>query len=103
MFGFIHSSVMEWLIARHVAATIEAPVALSRRPLSPLTVEFLCDLADVRALRAWALLATRPRTTCPGPTPSRSRPGCAPRPGPTCAARTSRARTCPRGTCRRST
>lgn len=53
MFGFIHSSVMEWLIARHVAATIDAPVALSRRPLSALTVEFLCDLADVRALRAW--------------------------------------------------
>ncbi|MFG1961129.1 TIR domain-containing protein [Nonomuraea sp. NPDC049028] len=53
MFGFIHSSVMEWLIARHIAATIEAPVWLSRRPLSALTVEFLCDLADVRALRAW--------------------------------------------------
>ncbi|MFG1680212.1 TIR domain-containing protein [Nonomuraea sp. NPDC049269] len=53
MFGFIHSSVMEWLIARHVAATIEAPLVLSRRPLSALTVEFLCDLADIRALRAW--------------------------------------------------
>ncbi|HUR05719.1 MAG TPA: TIR domain-containing protein [Nonomuraea sp.] len=53
MFGFIHSSVMEWLIARHIAATIEAPLVLSRRPLSALTVEFLCDLADIRALRAW--------------------------------------------------
>ncbi|TXK41803.1 TIR domain-containing protein [Nonomuraea sp. C10] len=53
MFGFIHASVMEWLIARHVAATLEAPAVLSRRPLSALTVEFLCDLADVRALRAW--------------------------------------------------
>src|SRR5690606_18072928 len=53
MFGFIHTSVMEWLIARHVAATMDAPAALSRRPLSALTVEFLCDLADVRALRAW--------------------------------------------------
>ncbi|MFC7587374.1 TIR domain-containing protein [Nonomuraea antimicrobica] len=53
MFGFIHASVMEWLIARHIATTVDNPVLLSRRPLSALTVEFLCDLADVRALRAW--------------------------------------------------
>ncbi|MEV5324024.1 TIR domain-containing protein [Nonomuraea sp. NPDC052634] len=53
MFGFIHTSVMEWLIARHIAATMDGPELLSRRPLSALTVEFLCDLADVRALRAW--------------------------------------------------
>ncbi|MEV4070307.1 TIR domain-containing protein [Nonomuraea fuscirosea] len=53
MFGFIHASVMEWLIARHIATTLDNPVLLSLRPLSALTVEFLCDLADVRALRAW--------------------------------------------------
>ncbi|MFC4119659.1 TIR domain-containing protein [Nonomuraea zeae] len=53
MFGFIHASVMEWLIARRIAATLANPVLLSRRPLSALSVEFLCDLADVRALRAW--------------------------------------------------
>lgn len=53
MFGFIHASVMEWLIARHVAATLDDPLLLTLRPLSALTVEFLCDLADVRALRAW--------------------------------------------------
>ncbi|MGW0802844.1 WD40 domain-containing protein [Nonomuraea sp. NPDC002799] len=53
MFGFIHASVMEWLIARHIAATLDNPVLLARRPLSALTVEFLCDLADVAALRAW--------------------------------------------------
>lgn len=53
MFGFIHSSVGEWLIARHIAATLDNPVMLARRPLSGLTVEFLCDLADVRALREW--------------------------------------------------
>ncbi|MEV4171502.1 TIR domain-containing protein [Nonomuraea sp. NPDC049709] len=53
MFGFIHASVMEWLIARHIATTLDSPLLLSRRPLSALTVEFLCDLADVRALRAW--------------------------------------------------
>ncbi|MEZ7128381.1 TIR domain-containing protein [Nonomuraea sp. AD125B] len=51
MFGFIHASVMEWLIARHLAAGDLA--LLARHPLSSLTVEFLCDLADVRALRAW--------------------------------------------------
>ncbi|WP_043638857.1 TIR domain-containing protein [Nonomuraea candida] len=54
MFGFIHASVMEWLVARHIATTLDHPALLSRRPLSALTVEFLCDLADVRALRAWA-------------------------------------------------
>ncbi|MEU6778840.1 TIR domain-containing protein [Nonomuraea angiospora] len=52
MFGFIHASVMEWLIARHIA--LDNFALLSRRPLSALTVEFLCDLADVRALHAWA-------------------------------------------------
>ncbi|MDP4508464.1 WD40 domain-containing protein [Nonomuraea turcica] len=51
MFGFIHASVMEWLIARHIA--VDDVTLLSRRPLSALTVEFLCDLADVRVLRAW--------------------------------------------------
>ncbi|TMR98161.1 TIR domain-containing protein [Nonomuraea basaltis] len=51
MFGFIHASVMEWLIARYIA--LENIALLSRRPLSALTVEFLCDLADVRKLRAW--------------------------------------------------
>ncbi|MEW9548547.1 TIR domain-containing protein [Nonomuraea sp. NPDC050783] len=56
MFGFIHTSVMEWLIARHLARGNLA--LLARRPLSALTVEFLCDLADVRALRAW--VATPP-------------------------------------------
>ncbi|SNS10023.1 WD40 repeat [Streptosporangium subroseum] len=60
LFGFIHSSVMEWLVARHIAATLEEPVTLTLRPLSQLTVEFLCDLADVRACQAWAarVLAT---------------------------------------------
>ncbi|MBN6054039.1 TIR domain-containing protein [Nonomuraea sp. RK-328] len=53
MFGFIHSSVMEWLVAKHVADTLDDPVTLARGPLTPLSVEFLCDLADVRALRAW--------------------------------------------------
>ncbi|SDG03924.1 WD40 repeat [Sinosporangium album] len=54
LFGFIHSSVMEWLVARHIAEIIDDPLPLTRRPLSQLTVEFLCDLTDVAACRAWA-------------------------------------------------
>ncbi|WP_031159923.1 TIR domain-containing protein [Streptosporangium roseum] len=54
LFGFIHSSVMEWLVARHIAMTFADPATLARRPLSQLTVDFLCDLADVRACQAWA-------------------------------------------------
>ncbi|WP_131742865.1 NACHT and WD40 repeat domain-containing protein, partial [Actinomadura roseirufa] len=57
LFGFIHASVMEWLVARHIArefAADPAPASLGRRPLSQLTVDFLCDLADTRACREWA-------------------------------------------------
>ncbi|GAA3313983.1 TIR domain-containing protein [Nonomuraea dietziae] len=53
LFGFIHASVMEWLIARHIAASLPDSSLLARRPLSALTVEFLCDLADVRATQSW--------------------------------------------------
>ncbi|MFC4532916.1 TIR domain-containing protein [Sphaerisporangium dianthi] len=52
LFGFIHSSVMEWLVACHIARTLGEP--LSRRALSPLIVDFLCDLADTGPLQAWA-------------------------------------------------
>ncbi|RKT83471.1 WD40 repeat [Saccharopolyspora antimicrobica] len=56
-FGFIHSSVMEWLVARSIATSLNsgstAPSQLVRRPLSQLTVEFLCDLADTRACQGW--------------------------------------------------
>ncbi|MEU5879742.1 TIR domain-containing protein [Spirillospora sp. NPDC047279] len=57
LFGFIHGSVMEWLVARHIAAEFARdapPRALSTRALSQLTVDFLCDLADTRALQRWA-------------------------------------------------
>ncbi|MFD1937690.1 TIR domain-containing protein [Nonomuraea mangrovi] len=53
MFGFIHASVMEWLIARQIAASLPDSALLSRRPLSALMVEFLCDLADTRAAQGW--------------------------------------------------
>ncbi|MFI0481644.1 pentapeptide repeat-containing protein [Actinomadura sp. 9N215] len=57
LFGFIHTSVMEWLVARHIAdefAKGAAPSALGRRALTQLTVDFLCDLADTRACQEWA-------------------------------------------------
>ncbi|MEU8899757.1 TIR domain-containing protein [Nocardia sp. NPDC048505] len=58
LFGFIHSSVTEWLVANHIAGQFRggavAPPQLAARPLSQLTVDFLCDLADHRAAGAWA-------------------------------------------------
>ncbi|TDC85003.1 TIR domain-containing protein, partial [Actinomadura sp. 7K507] len=57
LFGFIHTSVMEWLVARHIAdefARGEAPAALAGRAMSQLIVDFLCDLADTRACQEWA-------------------------------------------------
>jgi WD40 repeat protein len=62
MFGFIHSSVAEWLVASEIAARLgtgqlgqdPGAVALGRRPLSQLTTDFLCDLAAPLALRGWA-------------------------------------------------
>ncbi|MFC9895887.1 TIR domain-containing protein [Nocardia sp. NPDC127579] len=58
LFGFIHSSVTEWLVANHIAGQFKggtaAPPQLAARPLSQLTVDFLCDLADHRAAGAWA-------------------------------------------------
>ncbi|WP_322762120.1 TIR domain-containing protein, partial [Frankia sp. Cr2] len=58
LFGFIHFSVIEWLVADDIARRFrhgEAnPALLSRHHLSGLTVEFLCDLAPGDACRAWA-------------------------------------------------
>jgi WD40 repeat protein/3',5'-cyclic AMP phosphodiesterase CpdA len=57
LFGFIHTSVAEWLVARDVARQFgaggSAPAVLSRRMLPQLTVEFLCDLADARTIQEW--------------------------------------------------
>jgi WD40 repeat protein/uncharacterized protein YjbI with pentapeptide repeats/3',5'-cyclic AMP phosphodiesterase CpdA len=60
LFGFIHSSVMEWLVAKEIARQFEsgvtAPAQLSQRPLSQLTVDFLCDLAPAERCQAWGEL-----------------------------------------------
>ena len=58
-FGFIHESVSEWLVASEIARQLSADPAghvpqLVQRPLSPLTVEFLCDLAGVHPCQVWA-------------------------------------------------
>ncbi len=57
LFGFIHSSVTEWLIANQIAQQlgegIPDPLPLGRRLLSPLTVDFLCDLAEPRRSQQW--------------------------------------------------
>ncbi len=62
-FGFIHSSVAEWLVANEIASRLNAgtadPPPLSRRPLSQLTVDFLCDLANPQRCQAWAARVLR--------------------------------------------
>ena len=82
LFGFIHSSVMEWLVARHIAATSQprdparSPAAVPAHggvPVRPGRRARLPGLGRASARRPPA------RTTSPGPTPSRSPPGCAPR------------------------
>ncbi|SED53036.1 WD40 repeat [Streptomyces sp. 2224.1] len=56
LFQFIHSSIVEWLVAREAATRLVRGEyeLLARRPLSQLTVEFLCDLADHRTCQEWA-------------------------------------------------
>ncbi|SES21630.1 TIR domain-containing protein [Actinokineospora terrae] len=58
LFGFIHSSVAEYLLAREIARQLATgdgrPALLGRRKLSQPTVDFLCDLAEPRRLLLWA-------------------------------------------------
>ncbi|MGH3829086.1 MAG: TIR domain-containing protein [Pseudonocardiaceae bacterium] len=58
LFGFIHGSVAEWLVANMIAGQLNsgtpAPPQLQQRTLSTLTIDFLCDLADTRACQTWA-------------------------------------------------
>ncbi|MGH4025068.1 MAG: pentapeptide repeat-containing protein, partial [Pseudonocardiaceae bacterium] len=57
LLGLIHGSVVEWLVAKAIADQLTgggADVALlSRHPLSQLSVDFLCDLADARSCQLW--------------------------------------------------
>ncbi|GAB6899024.1 TIR domain-containing protein [Kineosporia succinea] len=55
LFGFIHGSVAEWLVANEIASRLNRNESslLSQRPLSQLTIDFVCDLTDVRACEEW--------------------------------------------------
>ncbi|WP_155368178.1 WD40 domain-containing protein [Catellatospora vulcania] len=59
LFGFIHGSVMEWLIARHIADLLHhdpdhaLPKLLEWKPLSLLTIDFVAGLADPRLCQEW--------------------------------------------------
>jgi WD40 repeat protein len=60
LFGFIHRSVLEWLVAYEIAGQLgrgEDPPALHRRPLSNLIIDFLRDLADARRCEEWLAAA----------------------------------------------
>ncbi|MFG1951606.1 SAV_2336 N-terminal domain-related protein [Micromonospora sp. NPDC048830] len=62
-FHFVDRSVLEWLVAREVADQLDPdhPAGrvrgLLRREMSPLLVEFLCDLAGHDTARRWARAA----------------------------------------------
>ncbi|NUT96758.1 MAG: NACHT domain-containing protein [Saccharothrix sp.] len=61
-FGFVHQSVMEWLVANAAADALREEGAvgdIATRAMSALMVDFFCDLAGRDAARAWALTAMR--------------------------------------------
>jgi len=57
LFGFIHRSVADWLVARVIARDLAAgrdPALLAAQRLGEPAVDFLCDLAPADACLAWA-------------------------------------------------
>jgi WD40 repeat protein len=58
MFGFIHASVVDWLVAAEIARQltegVASPLPLSARPLPQLTIDFVCDLAGSQPCESWA-------------------------------------------------
>ncbi|MGH3930231.1 MAG: WD40 repeat domain-containing protein, partial [Pseudonocardiaceae bacterium] len=56
-FSFVHQSVMEWLVANSTAEKLQradAADTLLTRKMSPLMLDFLCDLAGHDLTRHWA-------------------------------------------------
>lgn len=58
LFGFIHRSVGEWLVANMIAGALNSgapapPHQLQQQVLSQPIIEFLCDLAGTRTCLAW--------------------------------------------------
>ncbi|MEA2230441.1 MAG: hypothetical protein QOD83_257 [Solirubrobacteraceae bacterium] len=56
-FAFVHSSVIEWLVANDVAAQLAVgaqPAALALREMTALMTDFVCELAGAQRALAWA-------------------------------------------------
>src|SRR5206468_8435730 len=56
-FGFVHRSVMEWLVADHAAKAVQAgsqPEVLRQGPMSVLMADFFRDLAGREFADEWA-------------------------------------------------
>ncbi|MFF7018183.1 TIR domain-containing protein [Streptomyces sp. CS065A] len=55
IFHFIHESVIEWLVARETARRLGQgdDTLLTKWELSPLAVEFFCDLAESERIKDW--------------------------------------------------
>ncbi|MDQ1295123.1 MAG: hypothetical protein QG608_3008, partial [Actinomycetota bacterium] len=56
-FGFVHRSVMEWLVADTLATAVRAgrrPLELASSPMSDLMTDFFCDLAGPPVAGSWA-------------------------------------------------
>ncbi|TQS29730.1 pentapeptide repeat-containing protein [Microbispora sp. KK1-11] len=67
-FAFVHRSVMEWLVADHVARALRdggSPKGLSMRPISDLMADFLSTLAGRAHTETWAR-AVLAEATAPG-------------------------------------
>ncbi|AXX33744.1 WD-40 repeat protein [Actinosynnema pretiosum subsp. pretiosum] len=67
-FGFVHQSVLEWLVANEAAEVLRQGGDIgdiSARIMSPLMVDFFCDLAGHERSLAWAstLLFTKKAAT----------------------------------------
>jgi hypothetical protein len=57
-FAFVHQSVMEWLVAQAAAGKLQEGAAadtLVTRKMSPLMLDFFCDLAGHDLARRWAV------------------------------------------------
>jgi WD40 repeat protein len=57
-FGFIHSSVMEFLVAAQAAEPAHADL-LDRREMSPLMADFFCSVAGGERASSWARVTAR--------------------------------------------
>ncbi|HSV66372.1 MAG TPA: pentapeptide repeat-containing protein [Mycobacteriales bacterium] len=72
-FGFVHRSVLEWLVADTAATELRdgtEPAALAAREMSDLMTDFFCDLAGHTTALEWANTVYRPAGPETGPSPA---------------------------------